>query len=108
MTVRMGQIMHVNPNYFDEYEKRHNNLPTKFPQMRQALKDAGAHNYSIYLDRKTGTLFAYLEVDDVDKYNAIAKTKGCKEWWAYMEPLMDTNPVKSPVCYDLHEVFHLD
>lgn len=21
MTVRLGQIMHVNPNYYDEYEK---------------------------------------------------------------------------------------
>lgn len=108
MTVRLGQMMHVNPNYFDEYEKRHRSLPTKFPQMKKALKEAGAHNYSIYLDKKTGTLFAYLEVDDIEKYKAIAKTEGCKEWWHYMAKLMDVNPDESPVTYDLHEVFHMD
>ena len=108
MTVRLGQIMHVNPNYYDEYEKRHSDLPVKFPEMKKALKEAGAHNYSIYLDKKTGTLFAYLEVDDMDKYKAIAEMDACKEWWAYMAPLMDTNPDKSPVTFDLPEVFHLD
>lgn len=108
MTVRLGQIMHVNPNYYDEYEKRHSDLPVKFPEMKKALKEAGAHNYSIYLDKKTGTLFAYLEVDDMDKYKAIAEMDACKEWWAYMAPLMDTDPDKSPVTFDLPEVFHLD
>lgn len=105
MTVRMAQLMHVYPDQYEEYERRHNNL---FPEMRKALKEAGAHNYSIYLDKKTGNLFAYLEVDDVDKYNEISQTPACKKWWEYMEPLMDTNLDKSPVTIDLHEVFHLD
>lgn len=105
MTVRMAQLMHVYPDQYEEYERRHNNL---FPEMRKALKDAGAHNYSIYLDKRTGNLFAYLEVDDVDKYNEISQTPACKKWWEYMEPLMDTNPDNSPVTIDLHEVFHLD
>ncbi|KRM92167.1 hypothetical protein FC80_GL000352 [Liquorilactobacillus cacaonum DSM 21116] len=101
----MGQLMHVYRDKYEEYEKRHNNL---FPKMREALKDAGAHNYSIFLDKETGNLFAYLEVDDVEKYNAIAESEECKKWWAYMEPIMDTNEDKSPVTLDLHEVFHLD
>ncbi len=105
MTVRMAQLMHVYPDQYEEYERRHNNL---FPEMRKALKEAGAHNYSIYLDKRTGNLFAYLEVDDVDKYNEISQTPACKKWWEYMEPLMDTNPDNSPVTIDLHEVFHLD
>ncbi|MFK5261399.1 L-rhamnose mutarotase, partial [Lactiplantibacillus plantarum] len=49
-----------------------------------------------------------LEVPDVAKYNEIANTDICKKWWAYMEPLMKTNPDNSPVADDLHEVFHLD
>lgn len=52
MTVRLGQMMHVNPNYFDEYEKRHRSLPTKFPQMKKALKEAGAHNIQFIWIRK--------------------------------------------------------
>ncbi|BDR55592.1 L-rhamnose mutarotase [Xylocopilactobacillus apis] len=105
MTVRVGQLMHVYSDQYDEYERRHNNL---FPEMKKALKEAGAHNYSIYLDKKTGNLFAYLEVDDVEKYDQISSTPACKKWWEYMEPLMDTNPDKSPVTIDLKEVFHLD
>lgn len=38
MTVRLGQIMHVNPNYFSEYEKRHRSLPTKFPPNEEGLE----------------------------------------------------------------------
>jgi len=102
---RIGQIMYLHHDAYAEYQKRHNNL---FPEMRQALKEAGAHNYSIFLNRETGQLFAYLEVDNVEKYDAIAKTDATKKWWAYMEPLMDTNPDKSPVTVDLDEVFHLD
>ena len=105
VTVRLAQLMHVYPDQYDEYERRHNNL---FPEMREALKDAGAHNYSIYLDKKTGNLFTYLKVDDIEKYNRISETEACKKWWAYMEPIMDTNSDQSPVAFDLHEVFHLD
>ncbi|MFT8408082.1 L-rhamnose mutarotase [Liquorilactobacillus satsumensis] len=105
MAIRIGQLMHVYPNQYTEYERRHNNL---FPEMKAALKDAGAHNYSIFLDKKTGNQFAYLEVDNIEKYNNIANSEACKKWWAYMEPIMDTNPDQSPVTQDLQQVFHLD
>lgn len=105
MAIRIGQLMHVYPDQYTEYERRHNNL---FPEMKAALKDAGAHNYSIFLDKKTGNLFAYLEVDNIEKYNNIANSEACKKWWAYMEPIMDTNLDQSPVTQDLQQVFHLD
>ncbi|GEN48899.1 L-rhamnose mutarotase [Ligilactobacillus pobuzihii] len=105
MTVRLGQLMHVYPDQYEEYERRHNNL---FPEMRQALKEAGAHNYSIFLDKNTGNLFAYLEVDNIEKYNQISNSEACKKWWAHMDSIMDTNQDQSPVTFDLKEVFHLD
>lgn len=76
MTVRLGQLMHVYPDQYEEYERRHNNL---FPEMRKALKEAGAHNYSIFLDKNTGNLFAYLEVDNIEKYNQISNSEACKK-----------------------------
>ena len=108
MTVRLAQLMHVYKGKYSEYERRHQSLPTKFPEMKKALQEAGAHNYSIYLDKSNGNLFAYLEVDNLKKYNQIAKTEACRKWWAYMAPIMDTNPDKSPVTKDLSEVFHLN
>ncbi|KRM87102.1 L-rhamnose mutarotase [Lacticaseibacillus thailandensis] len=102
---RIAQIMFLHTNAFDEYQKRHSEL---WPEMKAALKEHGATNYSIFLNQDNGELFAYLEVPDVEKYNEIANTDICKKWWAYMEPLMSTNPDNSPVTVDLNEVFHLD
>lgn len=78
---RLGQIMYLHKDSYAEYAKRHNNL---FPEMRKALKEAGAHNYLIFLNKDNGELFAYLEVDNIEKYNDIAKTDAAKKWWAYM------------------------
>ncbi|MCI1859457.1 MAG: L-rhamnose mutarotase [Sporolactobacillus sp.] len=102
---RIGQIMYLYKDFYGEYQKRHAAL---WPEMKQALKDHGATNYSIFLNKENGELFAYLEVPDVAKYNAIAETDICKKWWAYMKPLMKTHPDNSPVALDLQEVFHLD
>lgn len=103
--VRIGQIMYLYKDVYKEYQKRHANL---WPEMKKELKAHGATNYSIFLNEENGELFAYVEVPNVDKYNEIANTETCKKWWAYMKPLMRTNPDNSPVTLDLSEVFHLD
>lgn len=103
--VRLGQVMYLHKDAYAEYQKRHSEL---WPEMKAALKEYGATNYSIFLNKATGQTFAYLEVPDEATYNKIADTDICKKWWKYMEPLMDTNPDNSPVTTDLKEVFHLD
>ena len=40
-----------------EYERRHNQL---WPEMEQMIHDYGGHEYSIFLDPETLTLFAVL------------------------------------------------
>lgn len=102
---RIGQIMYLYKDNYEEYQKRHSNL---WPEMKKELKNHGATNYSIFLNKENGELFAYLEVPDIAQYNEIANTEICKKWWAYMKPLMKTNPDNSPVALDLNEVFHLD
>lgn len=101
---RIAQVMYVNSDSYDEYAKRHAEI---WPEMAQTLKEYGASNYSIYLNRSNGQTLAYLEVPDVDTYNAIANTEVCKKWWHYMAPIMKTNPDESPVAKDLEEVFYL-
>ncbi len=96
--------MFLYKDHYEEYKRRHDEL---WPEMAKALKDHGAHNYSIFLDKETGRLFAYLEVEDEAMYEQIAATEICKKWWSYMEPLMETNEDSSPVSIDLEEVFHL-
>jgi L-rhamnose mutarotase len=104
MVERIASIMYLNTELADEYEKRHNNI---WPEMKKTLKDYGATNYSIFLEKSTGNLFAYLEVPNLNYYNKISETDICKKWWKYMEPLMATNSDNSPITTDLREVFYM-
>ena len=88
-----------------EYEKRHNEL---WPEMIDMIHEYGGKNYSIFLDKETYTLFGYIEIESEERWAQTAQTDICKKWWAYMAPIMDTNPDNSPASVDLKNVFHLD
>jgi L-rhamnose mutarotase len=103
--IRKAFVMSVFEGFEEEYEKRHNPI---WADLEQTLKDHGAHNYSIFLHPETRQLFAYVEIEDEERWNAIAETEPCKRWWAYMGDVMPANPDNSPVSLDLKEVFHLD
>lgn len=103
--IRKASIMFVYKDKFEEYKRRHDEI---WPGMVEELKAHGAHNYSIFLEKETGKLFAYLEIEDEDKWNKVAETDICKKWWEYMAPLMETNPDNSPVSVTLNELFYLE
>ena len=96
--------MSVKPEFELEYEKRHNPI---WPELETALKDHGVLSYSIFMDPATHQLFAYAEIEDEARWNAIAQTPVCRRWWAYMKEIMPTNPDGSPVSRELREVFHI-
>ena len=103
--IRKAFKMQIDPQAHAEYESRHNPI---WPELEQTLKNHGAHNYSIFLDAETNTLFAYVEIEDETRWNAIANTEICQRWWKHMGDLMPSNPDHSPVSRNLREVFHLD
>ena len=88
----------------EEYERRHNPI---WPDLEAVLKKHGVHNYSIFLDRSTDNLFAYVEIQSEELWMQIANTDECRRWWSHMKELMLTNPDDSPVAFALDEVFHL-
>jgi L-rhamnose mutarotase len=96
--------MHVYHDCYEEYKRRHDEL---WPEMAAELKNHGAYNYSIFLHEETGTLFAYVEIEDEAKWDHMSETEICRKWWVYMEPLMETNPDYSPVSKNLKDVFYL-
>jgi len=103
--IRKAFIMSVNDGHEVEYEKRHNPI---WPELEKVLKEHGVHNYSIFLHKETDQLFAYVEIEDEARWDAIAKTDICKKWWAYMKDIMPSNADNSPVSKEIQEVFHLD
>lgn len=97
--------MTLNPGCEEEYRKRHNPI---WPKLEKVLKDHGVHNYSIFLDSGSNSLFGYAEIESEDLWQKIAETDMCRRWWAHMAELMLTNEDNSPVVSELTEVFHLD
>lgn len=102
--IRKGTVMQINPEKHDEYKKRHDEI---FPELIYALKEHGAHHYSIFLDIKRHLLFAYVEIESEERWNAVARTDICQKWWAFMKDIMPSNTDNSPISDDLLPVFYL-
>lgn len=97
--------MQLKPGYEAEYKRRHDEI---WSELQELLTEAGVHDYSIYLDEATLTLFAFQKLDDDFDPDFIPNHPIVKKWWAYMADIMETNPDQSPVAIPLKEVFHLD
>ncbi len=78
-----------------------------WPELEAVLKDHGAHHYAIYLDKTRNLLFATVEIESEERWNAVASTDVCQRWWKYMEEVMPSNPDNSPLSSELKEVFYL-
>lgn len=102
--IRKASIMQVHPDKHAEYKKRHDEI---FPDLVKELKSHGAHNYSIFLDSKRNLLFAYVEIESEERWDAVAKTAACQKWWAFMKDIMPSNSDNSPISEPLTEVFYL-
>ncbi len=103
--IRKAFKMSVNPDQHEEYENRHSPI---WAELEETLKSHGVHNYNIFLDDETSALFAYVEIEDEDRWNAIADTEICKKWWAHMKDIMPSNSDNSPISKELRQVFHID
>jgi L-rhamnose mutarotase len=96
--------MSVHKGQEDEYARRHNPI---WKDLADTLTAHGVTSYSIFLDRQTGDLFAYAEIESEERWAAIAGTDACRRWWSHMRELMPTKPDGEPVTQPLVEVFHL-
>ena len=102
--IRKAFTMTLRPGSHAEYTKRHNPI---WPELEAILSDHGVRSYSIFLDQQTGRLFAYAEIEDETRWDAISRTEVCGRWWRSMRELMDVNADDSPATLPLREVFHL-
>jgi L-rhamnose mutarotase len=98
----------VRKEMMDEYVVRH---ATVWPEMLAALSETGWSNYSLYLDRKDGTLIGYFETPSLAAAKAGMEKKEINaKWQADMAPFFDSLDGKRPDegFLELEEVFHLN
>jgi L-rhamnose mutarotase len=99
---RVCFLLHVRPDRLDEYRARHREV---WPEMLDALRDAGWRNYSLFLG-DDGLLVGYVEVDDFEAaQRAMAQTEVNDRWQRDMAPFFDARADEALV--RLEEVFHL-
>jgi L-rhamnose mutarotase len=104
MSERIAFRMNLNPGQAAEYEKRHDEI---FPELAQALKDAGASDYSIWLDPETNHLFGILTRTDDHTMDRMPETEIMHRWWKHMADVMETDANNVPKQVPLKRVFLL-
>ena len=104
---RVGFYFKVRQDLIPEYKRRHREV---WPDMLQALRETGWHNYSLFM-REDGLIFGYLETDDFDKARAgMAEREVNARWQKDMAPFFEGLEGRRPDegMVVLEEVFHLD
>jgi L-rhamnose mutarotase len=103
--IRKAFRMAVHPDRHAEYARRHQPI---WRELEDVLVAHGVRSYSIYLDETTSDLFGYVEIEDEQRWGAIADTDVCRRWWRFMRDIMPAHEDDRPVSRELREVFHLD
>ncbi len=105
---RVGFVLKVKADKIEEYKQIHRAV---WPDMQDALRRTGWHNYSLYM-RDDGLLFGYFETpESLQAAQAgMAREEVNARWQEsmapYFEALGDMHPDEGMV--ELEEVFHLD
>jgi L-rhamnose mutarotase len=103
---RVCFLLRVRPDRLDEYKARHREV---WPEMLDALRATGWHNYSLFL-RPDGLLVGYLETDDFQRaLDGMEATGVNARWQAEMGPYFELpGDVRPDTGLErLEEVFHL-
>jgi L-rhamnose mutarotase len=104
--VRVGFSLKVKKEKLDQYKQQHQNV---WPEMLDALRQAGWHNYSIFA-REDGLLFGYFETEE-SLQAAQAKMAAQPvntRWQEFMAPFFEVNARPDENFLELAEIFHLD
>ncbi len=104
---RICFLLKVRADRLEEYKRRHAQV---WPEMQQALRETGWHNYSLFL-RDDGLLVGYVETPDFQKaLDGMAAREVNARWQKEMQPFFEALEGKRPDegMLPLQEVFHLD
>lgn len=105
---RVGFLLKVKQDKIEEYKKHHQAV---WPDMQEALRRTGWHNYSLFM-REDGLLFGYFETprDFQAALDGMNREEVNARWNEFMKPYFENLGGKNPDenMLELEEVFHLD
>ena len=100
-------MLKVKEDMLEEYKKRHEAV---WPEMLDALRRTGWHNYSLFM-REDGLLFGYFEAEESFQasLDGMAEEEINAKWQDYMAPFFEgTGDHADKMMVELEEMFHLD
>jgi L-rhamnose mutarotase len=103
---RVCFLLKVRQDRLNEYKQRHTSV---WPEMLNALRETGWHNYSLFL-REDGLLVGYFETPDLRAALEGMATRDINERWQHdMAPFFENLGGRRPDegFQRLEEVFHL-
>jgi L-rhamnose mutarotase len=103
---RVCFVLQVRPERLEEYKERHRMV---WPEMKQALRDTGWRNYSLFL-RADGLLVGYLETDDFERAKSqMAAEEVNARWQREMAGffVQQDDMLPDAAMLPLEEIFHL-
>ena len=103
----MGQhawVLEVRPGYEEEYKKRHDEI---WPELVDAIKDAGLENYTLF--RRGTTITGYVECspDVATAFAKLAPTDVNARWAKWFEEIIVSLVDEDGNLYRAEEVWHL-
>ena len=105
---RVGFLLKVKPELVEQYKQRHQNV---WPEMQEALRRTGWHNYSLFL-RPDGLLFGYFEAEEsfAAALEGMSREEVNERWQSFMAPYFEgvAGTHADELMIELEEVFHLD
>jgi L-rhamnose mutarotase len=107
-TERVCFLLHLKPDRVEDYLNAH---AVVWPDMLDALRSAGWHNYSLFLRPDDGLVVGYLETDDfAAAQKRMAATNVNDRWQAGMAQYFQNPEGANPdqAMQQLAEYFHLD
>ncbi len=108
MSERVCFLLQIRPDKVEEYLTAHE---TVWPEMLEALRRTGWHNYSLFVRRADGLVVGYLETDDyAAAQQAMAEQDVNARWQAIMGRYFELPAGARPDdgSTRLTEYFHLD
>jgi len=105
--MRICFTLKVRSDKVEEYKEHHARV---WPEMLNALRETGWHNYSLFL-RADGLLIGYVETDDFERCCREMKEHPVNaQWQAAMAPFFEAmnDGGADDNMFPIEEVFHLD
>jgi L-rhamnose mutarotase len=103
---RVCFVLHVKKDRLEEYKERHREV---WPEMQNALRETGWHNYSLFL-RDDGLLVGYVETPDFQQALAgMAALEVNGRWQSEMRQFFEDPAGRDPdrQVVPLDQVFYL-